>query len=100
MQYLALLFLFAVSYGFFYFGKNRALKIKFSNNARLASLPDYYGYFLVLIVLLPSLLIWFFLLIYKPTFEEMYVMTPTLFPDLANWSDSKLGLILNKITNL
>ena len=100
MQYLALLLLFAVSYGFFYFGKNRALKIKFSNNARLASLPDYYGYFLVLIVLLPSLFIWFFLLIYKPTFEEMYVMTPTLFPDLANWSDSKLGLILNKITNL
>ena len=57
-------------------------------------LIDYINH-LALFQYIGGLLIWFFLLIYKPTFEEMYVMTPTLFPDIANWSDSKLGLILN-----
>lgn len=100
MVYFALLLLFIVSYSFYYFGKNRALKIKFTGNAKLASLPDYYGYFLVLVVFIPSLIIWFVLLLFKPTFQELYVLSPALFPDIAQWSDSKLGLIMNKISNL
>ena len=100
MVYLALLLLFIVSYSFYYFGKNRALKIKFTGDQKLASLPDYYGYFLVLVVFLPSLIIWFILLLYKSNFQELYVMSPSLFPDIAQWSDAKFGLIMNKISNL
>ena len=100
MIYLALLLLFVVSYSFYYFGKSRALKIKFVGNQKLASLPDYYGYFLVLVVFLPSLIIWFILLIYKSNFQELYVMSPSLFPDIAQWSDAKFGLIMSKISNL
>ncbi len=100
MVYFALLLLFIISYSFYYFGKSRALKLKFAGNQKLASLPDYYGYFLVLVVFLPSLLIWFILLLYKSNFQEIYVMSPSLFPDIAKWSDAKFGLIMNKISNL
>jgi len=100
MVYFALLLLFIISYSFYYFGKSRALKLKFTGNQKLASLPDYYGYFLVLVVFLPSLLIWFILLLYKSNFQEIYVMSPSLFPDIAKWSDAKFGLIMNKISNL
>ena len=100
MVYFALLLLFIISYSFYYFGKSRALKLKFTGNQKLASLPDYYGYFLVLVVFLPSLLIWFILLLYKSNFQEIYVMSPSLFPDIAQWSDAKFGLIMNKISNL
>ena len=100
MVYFALLLLFIISYSFYYFGKSRALKLKFTENQKLASLPDYYGYFLVLVVFLPSLLIWFILLLYKSNFQEIYVMSPSLFPDIAKWSDAKFGLIMNKISNL
>tara|TARA_Y100000992_G_scaffold239204_1_gene169945 strand:+ start:1399 stop:2835 length:1437 start_codon:yes stop_codon:yes gene_type:complete len=100
MVYFALLLLFIISYSFYYFGKSRALKLKFTENQKLASLPDYYGYFLVLVVFLPSVLIWFILLLYKSNFQEIYVMSPSLFPDIAKWSDAKFGLIMNKISNL
>ena len=100
MVYLALLLLFIVSYSFYYFGKKRALKIKFTGDQKLASLPDYYGYFLLLVVLLPSLIIWFILLLNKSTFQELYVMSPSLFPDITQWTDAKFGLIMNKISNL
>ena len=100
MVYFALLLLFIISYSFYYFGKSRALKLKFTGNQKLASLPDYYGYFLVLVVFLPSVLIWFILLLYKSNFQEIYVMSPSLFPDIAKWSDAKFGLIMNKISNL
>ena len=100
MVYFALLLLFIISYSFYYFGKSRALKLKFTGNQKLASLPDYYGYFLVLVVFLPSVLIWFILLLYKSNFQEIYVMSPSLFPDIAQWSDAKFGLIMNKISNL
>ena len=100
MIYIALLLLFLVSYSFYYFGKSRALKIKFTGNQKLASLPDYYGYFLVLVVFFPSLVIWFILLLNKSNFQELYVMSPSLFPDIAQWSDAKFGLIMNKISNL
>ena len=100
MVYFALLLLFIISYSFYYVGKSRALKLKFTGNQKLASLPDYYGYFLVLVVFLPSVLIWFILLLYKSNFQEIYVMSPSLFPDIAKWSDAKFGLIMNKISNL
>ena len=100
MVYFALVLLFIISYSFYYFGKSRALKLKFTGNQKLASLPDYYGYFLVLVVFLPSLLIWFILLLYKSNFQEIYVMSPSLFPDIAKWSDAKFGLIMSKISNL
>ena len=42
----------------------------------------------------------FFLLIFKSNFQEIYVMSPFLFPDIDTWSASKTGLIMNKITKI
>ena len=100
MLYLSLIIVLIFSYFFYYYGKKRALSLRFNENRKLSALPDYYGYYVVLIILIPTLLIWFFLLLFKSNFQEMFVLSPVLFPDIASWNESKLGLIMNKITNL
>ncbi len=100
MLYLSLVFVFILSYSFYFYGKKRALSLKFKKNENLSSLPDYYGYYVVLLVFFPAIIIWFFLLIFKSNFQEMFVMSPVLFPDVATWSSGKFGLIMNKISNL
>ena len=100
MIYFALLILVIISYLFYYIGKKRALNLKFNGNIKLSSQPDYFGYYVVLMALIPALLMWFGLLLFKGNFQEMFVMSPILFPDISTWSDGKLGLILNKLNNL
>ena len=100
MIYISLLLVFLVSYSFYFIGKKRALNITTQRDQTLSALPDYYGYYSVIIILVPAILIWFFLLIFKSNFQEIYVMSPFLFPDIDTWSASKTGLIMNKITNL
>jgi phosphate transport system permease protein len=100
MLYLSLVFVFILSYSFYFYGKKRALSLKFKKNENLSSLPDYYGYYVVLLVFFPAIIIWFFLLIFKSNFQEMFVMSPVLFPDVATWSSGKFGLVMNKISNL
>ena len=100
MLYLSLVLVFILSYSFYFYGKKRALSLKFKKNENLSSLPDYYGYYVVLLVFFPAIIIWFFLLLFKSNFQEMFVMSPVLFPDVATWSSGKFGLIMNKISNL
>jgi len=100
MIFISLLLVFLVSYSFYFIGKKRALNITTQRDQTLSALPDYYGYYSVIIILVPAILIWFFLLIFKSNFQEIYVMSPFLFPDIDTWSASKTGLIMNKITNL
>ncbi|MEC7090797.1 MAG: phosphate ABC transporter permease family protein, partial [Pseudomonadota bacterium] len=100
MIYISLLLVFLVSYSFYFIGKKRALNITTQRKQTLSALPDYYGYYAVIVIIIPAVLIWFFLLIFKSYFQEIYVMSPLLFPDIDMWSESKTGLIMNKITNL
>ena len=89
MIYFALLILVIISYLFYYIGKKRALNLKFNGNIKLSSQPDYFGYYVVLMALIPALLMWFGLLLFKGNFQEMFVMSPILFPDISTWSDGK-----------
>tara|TARA_Y100000996_G_scaffold83692_1_gene57741 strand:- start:3410 stop:4846 length:1437 start_codon:yes stop_codon:yes gene_type:complete len=100
MIYISLLLVFLVSYSFYFIGKKRALNITTQQKQTLSALPDYYGYYAVIVIIIPAILIWFFLLIFKSYFQEIYVMSPLLFPDIDMWSESKTGLIMNKVTNL
>lgn len=100
MLYLSLVLLLFLSYVFYFYGKRRALNLRFEQQKTLTTLPDYYGYYVVLIIFIPAIFIWFFLLIFKSNFQEIFVMSPALFPDIGTWSQSKFGLVMNKITNL
>ena len=100
MVYVSLLLVFLLYYFFYFIGKKRALNLTIQQKQTLTALPDYYGYYTVIIILIPAILIWFFLLIFKSNFQEIFVMSPLLFPDIEMWSASKTGLIMNKVTNL
>ena len=91
------LFLLVLSVGGYYLGINKSKQL--SRNQSLASLPAYYGYLTFLYICIPTLTIWFLLLIGKNFILSQYLMS-ILSENLQLMSTNEIKLFFSKVKNL
>lgn len=81
----------------FYLGKTKSIKL--SKSQKLASLPNYYGYLSLFYILIPSLLLWFVLLITQDFILNKYLYS--LFNETTHtYEANELDLLFIKIQNI
>lgn len=91
------LFLLVLSVGGYYLGINKSKQL--SRNQSLASLPAYYGYLTFFYICIPTLTIWFLLLIGKNFILSQYLMS-ILSENLQLMSTNEIKLFFSKAKNL
>ena len=91
------LFLLVLSVGGYYLGIKRSKEL--SKDQRLASLPAYYGYLTFLYISIPTIIVWFILLIGKNFILAQYLMA-VLSDHLQLMSSNEIKLFFSKAKNL
>ena len=81
----------------FYLGKTKSIKL--SKSQKLASLPNYYGYLSLFYILIPSLLLWFFLLTTQELILNKYIYS-LLKEAIQTYESNELNLLFSKIQNI
>ena len=91
------LFLIILSVGGYYLGIKRSKEL--SKDQRLASLPAYYGYLTFLYICIPTIIVWFILLIGKNFILAQYLMA-VLSDHLQLMNSNEIKLFFSKAKNL
>ncbi len=91
------LFALLISIGFFvhFLAKNKANSLQV--NTKLHSLPRYYGYMVAMRTVTAPLAILGLWIIFES--KVIALITLANFPELANYSESQIGLIINQVLN-